>query len=390
MLNIAVFGPPGAGKGTQAKKLAEYYNLSYISTGDILRKEIALESELGKKAKDIIDEGNLVSDEMIVQIIEKYIDMHPNVNGLLFDGFPRTYSQAYILDGLLTKMNTKLSCLLSLEVPENILIERMMLRAHKESRTDDKIEIIKNRLKEYNDKTIPVIDFFKSQNKYFAINGVGEIDVVFERLKNQIENVLSEILLNIVFIGPPGAGKGTQAKKMAKEFGLYYVSTGEIIRKEIAENTELGKIAAPYYNSGNIVPDDIAIRLIERIIKEQKNIKGFIFKGFPSTLVQAYILSGLLKKNETSISLVIEMKSSQLESIKRLSKRAKTSKARIYDMDIDTIIHRLELYEERTENVINFYKKQDKIISFDGNQDIDTVSNQIREIIEKSFKEIRK
>lgn len=390
MLNIAVFGPPGAGKGTQAQKLAEHYNLSYISTGDILRKEIANKTELGEKAKLIIEQGHLVSDEMIVQIIEKYIDMYPNSNGILFDGFPRTYSQTYILDGLLTKMNTKLSCLLSLDVPNEELIKRMMSRAKKEERLDDKVEIIENRLKEYNDKTIPVIDVFKEQNKYHVVDGIGTVDEVFNRLINKIENILSKKLLNIVFIGPPGAGKGTQAKKMAEEFGLYYVSTGELIRKEIENKTELGKIALPYYNSGNIVPDDIAIRLIERVIKKQKNIKGFIFKGFPSTLVQAYILSGLLKKNDTSVSLVIEVKTTQLQSIKRLTKRSKTAKARIYDMNIETIIHRLELYEQISANVIKFYQIQDKIKTFNGDDDMEIISNQIREIIEKSFKEIRK
>ncbi|MDR2836401.1 MAG: adenylate kinase [Bacteroidales bacterium] len=390
MLNIAVFGPPGAGKGTQAKKLAQEYKLSYISTGDILRQEIAQQTAIGLEAKSIIEAGHLVSDEMIVQIIEKHIDMHPNFNGILFDGFPRTYTQAYILDGLLIKMNTKLSCLLSLEVPKDVLIKRMSLRAKKENRSDDKIDIIENRLNEYDNKTVPVIDFFKEQKKFYSIDGTGEIEEVFSRLTTTIESILSQTLLNVVFIGPPGAGKGTQAKKIAEKFDLMYVSTGELIRKEIANKTEIGKIAEEYYNSGNIVPDDLAIRLIEKIILKNKNIKGFIFKGFPSTLVQAYILSGLMKKNETSISLVIEMKTSILQSIKRLTKRSKTAKARIYDMDTDTIIHRLELYEQRTANVLEFYRKQDKILTFNGDMDVETLFGQISETIEKSFKAIRK
>lgn len=390
MLNIALFGPPGAGKGTQAKKLAEKYNLTYISTGDILRREIAEGTPLGMQAKTVIEQGGLVCDETIVQIIENSITMNSESNGILFDGFPRTYAQAYILDGLLLKLNTKLSCLLSLEVPKPELISRMILRAEKESRSDDKKEIIENRLREYENKTIPVIDFYDQQGNYYPIDGIGSIDDVFERLIDKIEDVLSRTLLSVVFFGPPGAGKGTQAKRIAKRFNMLYVSTGEMIRKEIADQTELGKIAQPYLETGDIVPDDIAIRLIERKISEHKHIKGFIFKGFPSTLVQAYILGGLLKKIETSVSLVVEIKTSTLQSLKRLTARSKTEKARTYDMDPETIIHRLEVFEQRTCKVSDFYRQQNKMVSFDGDTDENALHEQIALTIEKAFKEIRK
>ena len=268
MLNVALFGPPGAGKGTQAKKLSEKYNLTYISTGDILRKEIAEKTPLGLQARSVIEQGGLVCDETIVQIIENSIKMNPDSNGILFDGFPRTYAQAYILDGLLIKMNTKLSCLICLEVPKPDLIKRMMLRADQENRSDDKKEIIENRLREYDNKTVPVIGFYDEQEKYFPIDGIGGVEEVFERITDEIEDILSQTLLNVVFFGPPGAGKGTQAKRIAARFNLVYVSTGEMIRQEIENQTELGKIAQPYLEAGDVMPDDIAIRLIERKIKE--------------------------------------------------------------------------------------------------------------------------
>ncbi|MBN2778572.1 MAG: adenylate kinase [Bacteroidales bacterium] len=390
MLNVALFGPPGAGKGTQAKKLAEKYNLTYLSTGDILRKEISEGTPLGLQAKSVIEQGGLVCDETIVQIIENSIKMNPDSNGILFDGFPRTYAQAYILDGLLIKMNTKLSCLLSLEVPKPELINRMMLRAQKENRADDKKDVIENRLREYDNKTVPVIDFYDQQSKYFAVDGVGTVDQVFDRLTDKIEEILSQTLLNVVFFGPPGAGKGTQAKRIAEKFNMVYVSTGEMIRKEVADQTELGKIAQPYLETGDIVPDDIAIRLIERKISQHKNIKGFIFKGFPSTLVQAYILGGLLKKLDTSVSMVVEVKTSTLQSIKRLTARSKTKNARSYDMETDTIIHRLEVFQDRSCKILDFYKQQNKLVSFDGNKDPETLHLEMSQAIEKAFKEIRK
>lgn len=390
MLNIALFGPPGAGKGTQAKMLAEKYNLTYISTGDILRNEIANNTELGLKAKSTIEQGGLVCDETIVQIIENSIKMQPDTNGILFDGFPRTYTQAYILDGLLIKMNTKLSALISLEVPRPELISRMMLRAEKEKRSDDKRDIIENRLREYDNKTIPVIDFYKQQNKFYAIDGIGDINNVFERLTSNIEEILSKTLLNVIFLGPPGAGKGTQAKRIAEKFNMKYISTGEMIRKEIENQTELGKIAKPYLETGDFVPDDIAIRLLEREICNTNCGTGFLFKGFPSTLVQSYILGGLLKKQEASISLVVEIKTSTLQSLKRLTNRAKTKKARIYDMNSETIIYRLENYEEKSQRIIDFYKQQEKLSSFDGNKKEDELFEEISQTIEKAFREIRK
>jgi len=178
MLNIALFGPPGAGKGTQSKLLLEKYNLTYISTGDILREEISKKTPLGIEAKGIIEKGGLVPDDLIVQIIEKKVTMNLNTAGILFDGFPRTVVQAYILEGLLSKMNTSLTCMLSLEVPKDELINRMLERAKVGGRADDTMDVIKVRLEEYENKTKPVIEFYREKNKYFPIDGVGSVDTI--------------------------------------------------------------------------------------------------------------------------------------------------------------------------------------------------------------------
>lgn len=389
MLNIAIFGPPGAGKGTQAKKLARQYKLTYISTGDILREEIKNDTHLGRDAKAIIDRGGLVSDEIVVQIIEERIQMHPESQGILFDGFPRTYAQAYILEGLLLKMNTKLSCMLSLEVPKDELMRRMLKRAGVEKRTDDRKEIILNRFKEYEEKTIPVMDFFKEQGKYYAVDGTGNIDTVFKRLLKAVEKALSKDWMNIVLFGPPGAGKGTQAIKLAENFNLTYISTGKIIRDEIKNNTEIGKRAKRYLEYGDIVPDDIAIRLIENKIKRFPNTRGYIFKGFPSNLVQAYILDGLLKRLDSEVSVVLNINTPTLHCIKRLYARAKTDNARSYDKNTEVIIHRLEVFKNKTLPVANYYRKQNKLQTFNGDTGEDVLFNHLSEIISKAFKNIR-
>ena len=189
MRNIVLFGPPGAGKGTQSQFLREKYNLTYISTGEILREEIAAESELGLQVKEIIGQGNLVSDEIVAKIIEKKISENRQSAGFLFDGYPRTVKQAEILDDMMKKFGMNLSGVLSLEVPEEMLIERMLERGKTSGRADDNLESIKHRFVEYEAKTRPVLDFYQGKGNLHPVNGVGVIPQIFENLCKVIETL---------------------------------------------------------------------------------------------------------------------------------------------------------------------------------------------------------
>ncbi|MDD3637215.1 MAG: adenylate kinase [Bacteroidales bacterium] len=389
MLNIALFGPPGAGKGTQSKLLLKKYNLTYISTGDILREEIANQTELGKEAKGIIEKGGLVPDDIIVQIIEKRVTMNLNTAGILFDGFPRTVVQAYILEGLLSKMNTSLTCMLSLEVPKDELINRMLERAKVGGRADDTMEVIKVRLEEYENKTKPVIEFYKEKNKYFPIDGVGSVETIFGNLVDTIESTMKQDFFNVVLLGKPGSGKGTQGELLARKHNLVYISTGKLLRKEIAGNTEIGQIAKPYMDRGEIVPDEIAIRLIEKKIHHHPSAAGFVFKGFPRTVVQAYILDGLLRRINSRVSCMLNLKLSTLDAIKRLNDRGKTDRKRPYDTSTDMILNRLDEYEKKTKPVIEYYKKQTIFFEVDGAGNEDAVNERLEEAMVKAVKQLR-
>ncbi|MDO5341584.1 MAG: adenylate kinase [Bacteroidia bacterium] len=189
MLNIILFGPPGAGKGTQSQQLKEKYNLTYLSTGDILREEMAAETEIGKKVKDIISKGGLVSDEIVVSIIRGRVEANQKSAGFLFDGFPRTVRQAEMLDGIMNEFSLKINAVLSLEVPEEILINRMIERGKTSGRADDNIDSIKHRFVEYNEKTKPVLAYYEKQGNLKGIDGVGKVEDIFATLCNEIDKI---------------------------------------------------------------------------------------------------------------------------------------------------------------------------------------------------------
>jgi adenylate kinase len=390
MLNVALFGPPGAGKGTQSQLLIEKYNLTYISTGDLLRQEIAEGTELGKEVKSIINKGLLVSDELMVELLEKKIQSNLDGNGFLFDGFPRTFVQAYIIDGLLLKMGTSLTCMISLEVPDDELIRRLLERGKTSGRADDSAEVIKFRLIEYKEKTAPVKLYYQERHQYFPIRGVGAIPGIFGKINEAIEQTLEKEWFNLVLSGPPGSGKGTQGSMLAKKYNLFYISTGALLRKQVKAGTETGRKVAELLEVGKLVPDEIVIQLIEQEIKQNMNKNGFIFKGFPRTVLQAYILDGLLRRENMGVSYAVELAAPTLELIKRLDNRGKSEKARSYDKTTELIVQRLEEYENKTTKVMDLYKKQNKHIRVNAMGERDEVFERVSVSVESAMKKLNR
>ncbi len=188
MFNIILFGPPGSGKGTQSQKLIEKYGLKHLSTGDLLRSEIAQQTPLGIEAKNFMDKGQLVPDEVVIGMISTALDTNPEAAGFLFDGFPRTAAQAEALDKLLQLKKTSIAVMLALDVSEEELIKRLLNRGQSSGRSDDINEaVIRSRIEEYENKTKAVADYYNSFNKVFHIKGEGTVEEIFESLCTEID-----------------------------------------------------------------------------------------------------------------------------------------------------------------------------------------------------------
>lgn len=189
MLNIVIFGAPGSGKGTQSERIVEKYGVNHISTGDVLRAEIKNGTALGKTAKGYIDQGQLISDSLMIDILAGVLDGFKDSKGVIFDGFPRTIAQAEALKKMLAGRNQEVSIMLDLEVPEDELMHRLILRGRQSGRADDNEETIRKRLTVYHTQTAPLIDWYKQDGKYCHIDGLGELERITKDICQAIDGV---------------------------------------------------------------------------------------------------------------------------------------------------------------------------------------------------------
>lgn len=189
MLNIILFGPPGAGKGTQSEFIIKKYNLTHIATGDLFRKHLSEGTDLGKLAQTFMDQGKLVPDEVVIGMVDEKVKENPKVAGFIFDGFPRTVPQAEALDALMASKGTPISGMVALDVPVDELEKRIKERGKTSGRTDDQDEQkIKTRIKVYYDETLPVANYYEQKGRFAKIHGVGEIDAIFKQICDKIES----------------------------------------------------------------------------------------------------------------------------------------------------------------------------------------------------------
>ncbi len=236
MLNIVLFGPPGAGKGTQSEKLIAKYNLVHLSTGDIFRANIKGETALGTLAKSYMDQGQLVPDSVTISMLEAEVNKNPNAKGFIFDGFPRTKAQAQALDTLLSSKGTGITLMLALEVEEEELRKRLLLRGQNSGRPDDQNpEVIQKRIDVYNNETAPVKDFYTAQGKYKGVYGIGEIEQIFNALCAVIDSKIEKPVAAKTVVTKPARPAGGKAP--AKKAKAVKKATKKVAKKAAAKKS---------------------------------------------------------------------------------------------------------------------------------------------------------
>jgi len=264
MLNIVLFGPPGAGKGTQSEKLIAKYQLVHLSTGDIFRANIKGETALGTLAKSYMDKGQLVPDAVTISMLEAEVNKNPNAKGFIFDGFPRTKAQAEALDTLLKAKKTSITLMLALEVQEDELRKRLLLRGQNSGRPDDQNpEVIQKRIDVYNNETFPVKDFYTAQGKYKGVHGIGEIDEIFNALCAVIDTKVSAEPK----VAKVATKKAAPKKVVAKKKATKKVATKKVVKKAKSKPAakKVAKKTAAKKATKKVAPKKATKKLVKKV-----------------------------------------------------------------------------------------------------------------------------
>lgn len=339
---MILLGPPGAGKGTHAPKIVETLGIPQLSTGDMLRDAVAANTPVGQQAKQVMEAGNLVSDDIVIGIIRDRVKKNDCEKGFILDGFPRTIAQARALDGMLSSTSEAVKTVLEFNVQDDVLVERICGRwIHKASgrsyhvkfnapksykgesmptadnmrddatgealmqRPDDTKEALPKRLDAYHAETKPILGHYSANSSCKVV----KVDAGQTPAKVWVDTAQALGMRAImILLGPPGAGKGTHAPRIVAAKGIPQLSTGDMLREAVAAGTEVGLEAKSLMDAGNLVSDDIVVGIIQDRIKAKDCDNGFILDGFPRTIAQAKALDGMLSASAEAVQMVIEFK----------------------------------------------------------------------------------
>ena len=302
MLNIVLFGPPGAGKGTQSEKLIAKYQLVHLSTGDILRSEIAAGTQLGLEAQMLMNAGVLVPDEVVIGMISSKLDKNPGAKGFIFDGFPRTEAQAEALDSLLFEKHTSITMMLALEVSDAELTKRLLMRGMESGRPDDQNEgVIRNRIQEYNNKTAPLKTYYTSQGKFRPVNGMGTVEQIFTNLCTVIDPRSAKSVIAF----QPSTEKVFISKSEDKP------AKKEVVKKEVVKKEAKAVVKAP------------AKKVEKKVVKKvapKKAVKKVVKKVAPKKKVAKKVVKKVMKK-------VVKKVAPKKKVVKKVTKKSAPKKA---------------------------------------------------------------
>ncbi|KAJ3177163.1 hypothetical protein HDU87_004655 [Geranomyces variabilis] len=361
---VFVLGGPGSGKGTQCVRLAKEFNLTHLSSGDLLRAEIENGSPIGKKVESIMQEGKMVPQALIMGLLRTAMEKSGETPGFLIDGFPRAMSQAEEFEKKIGPCRTVLFFTCSLPILESRLIER----GKTSGRVDDNIETIRKRFKTFMDESLPVVEAYTKTGKVVEVSSERSVDEVYADARKVfvMEKPLNHP--NVVFIlGGPGSGKGTQCARLSQEFGLKHISTGDLLRHQVETGTEIGILAQKIMVEGKMVPMDLIMGLLVQEIKDNFSAKGFLIDGFPRSIEQTLAFERVVGIPRSVLYFNCPL--SVLES--RLLERGKTSGRA--DDTLDTIKKRFVTYETESLPVVDHYRAKGRLVQISAVPPVDDV-----------------
>uniref|UniRef100_A0A7I5EDQ0 Adenylate kinase isoenzyme 1 n=1 Tax=Haemonchus contortus TaxID=6289 RepID=A0A7I5EDQ0_HAECO len=387
--NVPIFfivGGPGSGKGTQCEKIVAKYGLSHLSSGDLLRDEVKSGSPRGAQLTKIMEAGALVPLEVVLDLIKEAMlkEVAKGSKGFLIDGYPREVKQGEQFEREIQEAKG----VIYFDVPQDILVQRLLHRAKTSGRADDNMETIKKRLETFTNATFPVVDYYAKKNKLYKINAQGTIEEVFAVVQRLLDGLIpktSSLTLErkaidlsplkkahvpIFFIvGGPGSGKGTQCEKLVAKYGLSHLSSGDLLRDEVKSGSPRGTKLNQIMEAGELVPLEIVLDLIKEAMLRDvaKSSKGFLIDGYPREVKQGE----QFEKEIQEAKSVIYFDVPENVMVERLMHRAKTSGRA--DDNIDTIKKRLKTFRDATAPVVKYYEEKKKLIQIKAQGTIDEI-----------------
>lgn len=353
---VFVLGGPGSGKGTQCERVVKEFEFTHLSTGDLLREEVESGSSLGQNIAQLMKEGKLVPNSIVLSLLKKAVHGGEN-DKYLVDGFPREFDQIKLFE----KEVGPYAFALYYDCPDSVLSERCLKRGENSGRVDDNEESIKKRIKVFHSQSLPAIDHFKQIGKLRRIDATGDVEEVYEQTRKHFVTIMKNdgvmitplppLLPTIVFVlGGPGSGKGTQCEKLTRNYGFIHLSTGDLLRNEVEGEGEHAQELQRYMSAGELVPTDIVLDLLKKAIETSQSDK-FLIDGFPREIEQAY----LFEKQVGKCSYVLYYDCPPDIMTQRILSRGETS-GRADDNE-ETALKRLRTFEEQTKPVVEYYSK---------------------------------
>ena len=462
-MNVALIGPSGSGKGTHAEHLVQKFNLLHVSTGDLFRANLDNQTALGLLARKYMAQGELVPDEVVDAMVEECLRKADPAKGILFDGFPRTPYQARFLDETLASMGRRLEAVIYLRVSDEEIQQRLAGRqlcrnchapwhstarpparpgvcdlcgGELAERPEDQPDSVRQRLKVFHRETDPLIGYYHYAGRLVIVDGEGTVEKVQTAVDEAIEAIerLAKLsaspeaaaqiqarrpsvaapvaqkvtAVDLVLLGAPGSGKGTQAERLTKELGLPHVATGDLFRENLRQQTDLGKLAKTYMDRGELVPDNVTEGMVRERLARRDVLCGFLLDGFPRTLPQAEALNEILEGMNRHLAGVVYINVPDAEIVSRLSGRLICRKCQtpyhvqfkrpaqpgccdacggeLYQRDDDnaeTVKARLRTFHGQTAPLIGYYQSAGLLVEVAGTGSVDEISAAVMKAVKQ-------